>query len=160
MARHLALAQYIGGQLKFRPALLAAAMFTRSTPDDLPKTASAQRSKPAPTVAAVARSHQVVDAVVDAFYADAGPYLRGKLVVVVDGRRGGPAAEPELLDVERTYLMQRLHQRGAIVQDMEPRYAEHAASSPRSLSVGPYDGHLNAIGVRLAMTAAAEALSR
>ena len=39
-------------------------------------------------------------------------------------------------------------------------YLAHARSSPLSLEVGPYDRHLNGLGVQLATGAAAAALDR
>lgn len=157
VARHSALAQYLGSQLKFRPAALVEAMFTRTPPEDL-RQPDARRAAAAPDPKRVAQARRMVDAVVEAFYASAGPHLHGRLVVLVDGRRDGPPSEPELIDLERAHLVARLREGGAIVHDLEPRYAAHAATSPRSLDVGPYDGHLNRLGVRLAMTAAVESL--
>ena len=47
---------------------------------------------------------------------------------------------------------------GAIVIDTEPLFRAQLARSPLKLDVGPYDGHLNALGVRIVMQAAADAL--
>lgn len=156
LLRHSALAQYLVGQLRVRPQALLQAMLTRSAPEEPAAAAPLQARAPAP--AQVARAEAVVDAVVAQFFATARPYLHGRLVVLVDGRRSGPPAQPELIDLERRRLIERLRAGGAIVHDLEPVYAAHAAVSRRSLDVGPYDGHLNALGVRLAMARAASSL--
>lgn len=96
---------------------------------------------------------------VDEFFADVRPYLTGRLVVVVDGRRNGPPTVLEESDLERIHLIRRLRERGAVVHDLEPRFAAHARTSSRRLEVGPHDGHLNAVGVRLAMIEAAASLT-
>ncbi|GAB1388619.1 MAG: hypothetical protein AMXMBFR78_03270 [Rubrivivax sp.] len=57
-------------------------------------------------------------------------------------------------------MRRRLREDGAQVIDLEPVYAAHAARSPRRLDVGPYDGHLNALGVRIAMGEVARALAK
>ena len=157
VARHSALAQYMMSQLRFKPAALVKAVFTRSTPESM-QSASSSSLPSAPDTAQVIATHKMVDAVVDEFFANVADFPLRRLVVVLDGRRSGPAKHPELVDEERAYLIRRLREHGAIVHDMEPRYAEHASTSSRSLDVGPYDAHLNALGVRLVMTAAATSL--
>lgn len=158
IARHSALAQYIGGQLKFRPQALRDATFTRSTPEDQRDAAASGPTRVAPSADAIARAKRSVDVVVDAFLSDARPYLGGRLIIIVDGLRDGPSAVPDLIDIERARMIDRLRSGGAIVHDMQPVYAEHARSSRRHLEVGPYDGHLNKFGVRLAMQEAARLL--
>lgn len=157
IARHSALAQYMMSQLRFKPSVLAKAVFTRTTPESL-HDATSSSLPPAPDPDQIIATHRMVDAVVDAFFASVSAFPLRRLVVVVDGRRGGPAKQPQLIDEERAHLIRRLREYGAIVQDMEPRYAEHASMSSRSLDVGPFDAHLNALGVRLVMTASATSL--
>ena len=48
---------------------------------------------------------------------------------------------------------------GIRVVDMAPIYARYLRQSPRSLEVGPYDGHLNALGLSLVAQATAQALA-
>ncbi|MBI3154386.1 MAG: hypothetical protein HYZ20_03160 [Burkholderiales bacterium] len=160
LSRHSALAQYLVSQLKLRPARLLDAIFSRSTPEAGRADRPSGPAGPRVDEAQLARVQRMAEAVVDAFYEAASPHLAGRLVILVDGRRDGPAARPELIDLERAHLIERLRQRGAIVHDMEPVYAGHAGVSRRSLDVGPYDGHLNRLGVALAMRAAAESLQR
>lgn len=158
VARQSALAQYLGSQLKVRPGQLVQALFTRTPPAHPPRPGSPGFVPTIPSAEQVAQAQASVDAVVDAFFADAGPFLKGRLVIVVDGRRTGPAKVLELVDFERTRLIERLRAGGAIVHDLEQLYGAYRARSPRSLDVGPYDEHLNPLGVRIAMGAAAESL--
>lgn len=157
-ARHSALAQYLMGQLKLQPGTILQAAFRRATPESA--AATVRQTEERPSAAQVARQRQVVDAVTAAFFEAARPHLAGRLVVLVDGRRGGPPAKPTLVDSERAHLIERLRAGGAEVIDLEPAYAAHWAASRRSLDVGPYDGHLNRLGVGIAMQAAAEVLAR
>jgi len=151
-ARHSAVAQYLFGQLKLQPLALLRSMFVRAVPEE----PAARAAAPAAPATLDERSRALVDAAVDRFFADAGPYLRGRLIFVVDGRREGPAAEPDAEDLQRRHLIGRLAARGAAVMDLEPVYAAHARGSARRLDVGPYDGHLNALGVALAMQPVAD----
>ncbi|HNU12264.1 MAG TPA: hypothetical protein PKJ45_13035 [Rubrivivax sp.] len=155
LLRHSALAQYLVGQIRFDARALLRAMFTRATPSE----ADAGGRQASPTPAELAAMKRMVDAVVAAFFANARPYLHGDLIVAVDGRRSRRGGPPELIDAERSHLMQRLREGGAEVIDLETAYAAHAARSQRRLDVGPYDGHLNALGVRIAMGEVARALA-
>lgn len=160
IARHSALAQYFGGQIKLRPALLISAMFTRATPEAAEKVVGAA-TPGEPKASEVAQAHRMVDAVVDAFFEDALPHLRGRLVVVVDaGRTESRGRAPDLIAVERARMIDRLATGGALVVDLAPVFAHQMRRSERSLVVGPYDGHMNALAVQLAMAAAAERLAR
>ena len=152
VARHSALAQYLAGQLKFRGDAFLAALLTRSTPEE-PADASAGATPAArgPSPEAVRQARRVVDAVLDRFFEDAGPYLRGKTVFVVDGRRDGDLRDAAEDLFQRPYLIERLRARDVEVVDLEPIYAGHVARSPLSLEVGPYDRHLNGLGVGLVM---------
>jgi hypothetical protein len=137
-------------------------MFTRATPDAAAGAAAEKGVNAAPTAEEIAARQRMVRAVVDAFFSDAAPYLNGnggRLIVVVDGGREGPLPQQDLLTHERTALIEALRAGGAIVHDLMPVFAAHWRTSARSLSVGPYDGHFNAIGVRLAMTRAAASLN-
>jgi hypothetical protein len=148
-ARHSALAQYFLGQLKLQPAELRRALFTRVTPAE-PTTRVDGKATPA-SGALAPHARAMIDAVVDRFFIDASPYLQGRLLFVIDGRRSGSVAAPTSDDLERAHLIAQLRSRGADVIDLEPAYAQHAATSRRSLEVGPYDAHLNAQGVQLVM---------
>lgn len=150
-ARHSALAQYVFGQLKVDARRLARATFTRATPETTTTSkAPPGRQDRAEPKALSPRSRQVVDAVVGQFLLQIEPYRNGRLLVVVDGRRGGPSlSNGDPMDLERQYLIRKLRQGGIEVLDLEPIYARHWAKSRLSLEVGPYDRHLNALGVSL-----------
>nr|WP_145552474.1 hypothetical protein [Variovorax boronicumulans] len=154
--RHSALAQYLKSQLRFRPAALAEAMFTRATPE--PAAARTHGATAPPTAQEAAHTRAMVDAVVENFFSTLAPVSMRHLVFVVDGGRGGAHQHDGLVGLERAHLIARLRERGALVQDMAPVYAAHAARSQRSLAVGPHDDHLNPLGVQLAMQEAAAAL--
>lgn len=161
IARHSALAQYLVGQVRVRPRALWQTMITRIPPGA--KAQAAGRPAPEATVEPVdpkdlAQRRQIVDRVVDRFFEVVAALGMRRLVVLVDGRRDGPPVEPGLADLDRAHLMARLREGGATVVDLEPVFASHKANSSRSLVVGPYDGHLNAVGVTLAMSAAAAVL--
>jgi hypothetical protein len=161
IARHSALAQYFFGQLKLSPAQLVAAVWTRQTPEEPAKDdAGAAVRVTAVPLRASKGSRELVDAVVARFFGDVQAYLGGRFLFVVDGRRDGPAAVADAKDLERKYLIERLRSHGVEVVDLEPIYAEHAARSRLSLEVGPYDRHLNGLGVRMVMTQVAEWLRR
>lgn len=152
MLRHSALAQYFAGQLKFRPRAFVTAVLTRNAPE-VPGIAPAARDSTArgPSEAAVHRERRIIDEVLRRFSAQAGPYLVGRTIVVVDGNRAGAAGDPQSTLFQRAYLLERLRGLGYEVVDLEPVFASHAARSPLSLEVGPYDRHLNALGVAVAM---------
>ncbi|PZP96688.1 MAG: hypothetical protein DI587_19650 [Variovorax paradoxus] len=159
LARHSALAQYLMSQLRFKPATVVKAMFTRKPPEE----AGAGAGKVAPTAPdpeQLARAQAMVDAVVQQFFATVPRAQIRQLVFLVDGRRTSQAAPRTLAELERAHLILRLREQGATVHDLEPLYAAHAARSQRSLAVGPYDGHLNPMGLHLAMAAAAQSLAR
>jgi hypothetical protein len=157
LARHSALAQYVFAQLKVDPNRLVDATFTRITPEATAKsTAADNRRSIAGTRTLPARSRRAVDAVVGQFLREIAPHRNGRLLIVVDGRRGARAAAgPDPLQLERQYLLAKLREAGLEVLDLEPLYARHAADSRLSLEVGPYDRHLNALGVRLVVGAIA-----
>lgn len=152
LARHSALAQYLFGQLKLQPVALLSSMFVRAVPEEPAERVAA----PNAPETLDDRGRALVDAAVELFFADAGPYLRGRLLFVIDGRREGPSSAPQAEDLQRRFLMDRLAAHGVAVIDLEPVYAAHARQSARRLEVGPYDGHLNALGVALAMRQVAD----
>jgi len=153
--RHSALAQYVFGQLKFNPQRLWQQAF--------PPPHSEVKSAPASTIAAgkantVAEIAPFVDVVTAAFFERIKPYATGKLVIVLDSDRGALFAGQLKPDPSRTRFIELAHAAGAIVVDTEPLFQAHFARSPLKLDVGPYDGHLNVLGVKLITQAAAKAL--
>jgi len=146
-ARHSALAQYVFGQLKFNPGKALAA-FNSKAPS------SGQRQMPDD-----ARMQAVTDAVLNEFFAQIQGVVQGRIVFIIDGDRGTPPAHATAVVHARDYLLQQLRKRGAEVVDLNPVYAAHNATSRLSPEIGPYDRHLNALGVGLAMQAAASQLA-
>ena len=87
------------------------------------------------------------------------PYVKGRLVFVFDGRRSPGVPLPQAgLDLECARFMKLARERGHAVVDAEDPLFAHAGQSKCLLEVGPYDRHLNALGVDLLMRAAAEPL--
>jgi len=144
--RHSALAQYVFSQLEFDP--LRALRQWRS-PSDIKGVATRTPAGPA---------LPMVEAVTSAFFERVAPYVQGGLVIVVDGRRAGPPDVPTATELERHRFIELARAAGARVLDAELLYASHAAASRLSLDVGPHDQHLNPLGVKLVMAAAAGAL--
>ncbi len=154
LLRHSALAQYVYAQLKVDAALLWKRAFTRSVPQQSDSEAPAQLSLPTGEFTSAS-----TNAVVDAFLAhldELGGDIR--VLFVVDGRRSKLTQMEPTLANERRRLIERLRAAGKIVVDAEPLYAAHEAVSPLALSVGPYDGHLNALGVAIVTKAMAAEL--
>lgn len=162
VVRNSALAQYLFSQLKLDRGRLARQVFALATPET--GAASAAVARATDQGANLGNMGQGADlktvaAVAAEFFARVAPFVRdGRLVIVVDGRRGGPSAKPDARDLERAEFISLARAAGARVVDTEMHYAAHAARSKRSLDVGPADGHLNGLGVQIVMTAAGQAL--
>jgi hypothetical protein len=162
LVRHSALAQYVFSQLKVDPNRLwrqALASSVPPAPHEAPKATPASAPKlPPPAIRA-----EMVEAVTQHLFDRVAPYPVDQLVFVVDGRRSKDAlsapreAASEVLR-ERDRFIELARARGAIVVDAEEVYRSHWAVSSRSLEVGPYDAHLNRLGIDLLMRAAAKAL--
>lgn len=158
--RHSALAQYVFGQLKADPARLwRQAIAHAAPPVHASPVVNASTRRPS---ALDETRRAAVQAVTDAFFDRVQPHLRGRLVLVVDGRRSpdpaGAAGEAAEIQLERAEFMRLARARGFTVVDAEASYRAHWSRSTLSLVVGPYDTHLNRLGVRLLMNAAAQVL--
>lgn len=150
--RQSALAQYVVSQLKLDPQRLLVQMFKRQTPEST--TQAPQRAGPGP-----GPDLTVVDAVAQAFFQRAMPHVGGRLVLLLDCDRAAlQRGEQPAPDAERQRFIALARAAGAIVVDSEPLFRDHFAHSRVSLDVGPYDGHLNALGHQLLAQAAAKAL--
>jgi hypothetical protein len=168
LLRHFALAHYLNGQLKLDLPSLLRRVLTTAPPPTSEHTPMQARTVEGAAPVGVVRADDVkreamVSAVADAFFARVEPYISGHLVIVVDGRRtqeglADAAVARTPLMLERAQFMRIARSRGAVVIDAEPLYLAHLKQSVLSLSVGPYDAHLNPIGVRLLMRAVAEQL--
>lgn len=144
--RHSALAQYLFGQLKFSPQKLLTQAFPSAQKPTSPETPEAEKVPP------------FVDAVTTGFFNRIKTQVAGKLVIVIDSDRRALAQGQIKPDPARARFIELARAAGAIVVDTQPLFQAHFAQSPLHLEVGPYDGHLNALGVRLVTQAAAKAL--
>jgi len=152
--RHFALAQYVFGQLKFSPQRLWQQAFP---PPPSPAPVIATIGTVAPVFQVVPEFVEVVSA---AFFDRIKPFVKGKLVIVVDSDRRALAAGQVAPDAARGRFLELACAAGVIVVDTTPLFEAHFAKSTLKLDVGPYDGHLNALGVQLVMQAAAKALTQ
>ncbi len=150
LARHSALAQYVFSQLKFNPGRLLSDMRRAFSP----APAVVEGATPPDTKAMQA----MVDAVLAEFFRQVAPHARGRLLFIVDGHRAAPPPQPTALDLERQYLVAALRAAGAEVLDLETVFKAHRKQSKLSPEVGPYDHHLNPLGVGLVMQAVATRL--
>lgn len=163
--RHSALAQYVFGQLKLEPSRLLTQAFAAANPEQIASASAVAE----PSVAAsetpeqIAARERMVHAVSDAFFARIEPLKLNRLVIVASGRRSAgalQAGDASLTPIhrERIAFQQLAAERGAVVIDTEALYRQHWERSSLSLAVGPYDAHLNPLGVGLLMQAAAKAV--
>lgn len=152
--RQSALAQYVFGQLKFSPQRLWQQAFP---PPHSTVQVNTTGSHVAPALQVVPT---FVDVVSDQFFERIKPYVKGKLVIVVDSDRRALAEGRLTLDPARDRFMELARTAGASVVDTEPLFKTHFTKSVLKLEVGPYDAHLNALGVQLVTQAAADALAK
>lgn len=157
--RHSALAQYLFGQLKldterlWRQALAQARPVTppapvNRVPSAIPRKTASDAVSPA------------ADAVTATFFNRVRKHVQGKLVIVVDGDRKAIYRGQPTADSERARFIDLARAAGAVVVDADPLFRAQLASSPLKLDVGPYDAHLNSLGVAVVVRAAADALHR
>jgi hypothetical protein len=162
LMRHSALAQYVFSQLKVDMSRLWRQALASSTPP-APHDGPAARSDGFASAANVPIRKEMVQAVADRFFERVDAVAGGRLVLVLDGRRSPQAltspreASSEILR-ERDLFMEIARERGVLVVDAETLYRAHWARSSRSLDVGPYDRHLNRLGIELLMGAVAKVL--
>jgi hypothetical protein len=148
LLRHSALAQYIFGQLKFNPARVWAELQHLKAP-------AHRATSPTETATQKLRAKALAQAAVQEFLAQLQPYPIRRLMLAVDGHHDGTAPGDSAIDGERQALIEQLQAAGLEVLDLQPIYARHRAASRLSPEVGPYDHHLNALGVEMVMRAVA-----
>lgn len=154
--RHSALAQYLFGQLKFDYQKLWRQALRPSHGVELVPRGTARNGLSTPSEEVT----PFVDTVTNAFFERVKPHVTGRLVIVIDSDRGALFKGLLKPDPLRARFIQLARAAGAIVIDTEPLFQAHFARSVLKLDVGPYDGHLNALGVNLIAHAAANALSQ
>lgn len=153
--RHSALAQYVFGQLKFSPEKLWQQAFPPPHSDNKLTTAPKSDGNFSNDPQEVPK---FVDIVTATFFDRIKPYVTGRLVIVLDSDRKALAAGKLTSDPSRARFIELARAAGAVVVDTEPLFQAHFAKSRLKLDVGPYDGHLNPLGVSLVMKAAAAAV--
>ncbi|MDO9284726.1 MAG: hypothetical protein Q7U26_07495 [Aquabacterium sp.] len=153
--RHSALAQYLFSQLKIRPDRLWPTL--RGLPATLlPGQRTVVHAAPARAEPAGPDS-AILDRIGITFFERIRPYVRGRLVIVIDKPvPGRDTAGLPIADSDRFAALARAE--GATVVDMAPAYAAQALKSARSMAIGPYDGHHNALGVAVVAGTVAQAL--
>lgn len=154
LLRHSGLAQYLFSQLKFEPGRFIRQAILQSRPASGPPTGPATRhQRPAESPSVFLQAQQ--DAVTAAFRDKVRGYITGELIIVIDAHRAGLYAGDSGTDSARDDFIDKMRASGAKVVDAAPIFRDQLARSRRSLSVGPYDAHLNVLGVQLLMNAAA-----
>ncbi len=157
--REYALAQYVNSQLKFQLSRLRSREFWNSgTPSEpLPEPPIAEPSKAQSTFEV--QASPVVDAAVDVFLERLAAIPDIRVVFVIDMNREHLKRGLSVRD-EGYHVAERLSLRGFSVVYGGPLFREHQRLSPLKLEIGPYDGHLNSLGLGLLMEAAAVALKK
>lgn len=159
LLRHSALAQYLFSQIKMSPERLWRQARAQSQPVAAPAIAAGQAVAATVPAGASGQRTAAVDAVAQAFFARIEPFCLGRLVIVVDGDRSATSLPQRPTDEARMRFINLARQAGAVVIDAEPLYRAHYAASALKLEVGPYDAHLNALGLKILMQAAARAMT-
>ena len=163
--RHLALAQYLVGQLKIDPIRLvrqaSGGLATKKDTSIDGTTIVMVGGASGPTTLQT----EVVRVVSAEFFERLSKLDIHMPVFVLDGRRNPEALaqapnKPPGVMQERDAFIAIASQYGAVVVDAEPVFRTHWAHSTLSLAVSPQDGHLNPLGVDLLMHATAQSLPR
>lgn len=156
--RHSALAQYLFSQLKFSPQKLLQRAKASLQPLDAQHTSLTPGPPSTESTGTSSSATPEVDAVTNEFFARITPHLSGHLVIVMDSDRNSLYLGKVTPDPERARFIELARMTGARVIDAKPLFEAHMAQSPLKVDVGPYDGHLNALGIGLVTKAAAKAL--
>ena len=159
--RQSALAQYLVSQLKFDSQRLWRQAFGGLQQHSATKAATTPQTtaNKDPMLDTLAPA---LDAVTHAFFARVKPFVAaGQLVIAIDSDRSALYATGRIKpDPARARFIALAVAASAVVVDTEPLFRNHLAQSPLKLDVRPYDGHLNALGIKLVMQAAAAQLAR
>lgn len=155
VVRHSALAQYLFSQIKIDPRRLLRQAIEQARPEVQQVSASLHgHAEERGSVGDL----RIVDSVTAAFFQRVRPYIKGRLILLVDGdRRGDRPASPSVRQA-RERFMELARTADAQVIDAEIPFRAHYAQSSLSLDVAPSDAHLNAVGLALLGRTAAAAL--
>ena len=149
LLRSSALAQYLVSQIKLNPARLLHQIFASAVPVE--STSKHETPSTSVPVSALPANLPIpdVDAVTRAFFERVRPHVSGRLVIVVDTDRGALMHRRHIEDPRRQHFIALARAAGATVIDPEDMFRQHFEHSQLSLEIGPYDGHLNLLGVKL-----------
>lgn len=158
--RHSALAQYLVSQIRLDLKTLWANALTQAQP------AQGHDVGKRKVVSAPVLSRQVLGdderqeiERISAHFFEQVRGWPGRLVLVVDASRAGLQQGDTGSSAAREHFMALARAEGIHVVDMAPVFSQHLRESPLALEVGPYDGHLNPLGLSLVAQAAAKALA-
>jgi hypothetical protein len=157
--RHSALARYLTGQLKLDAGRLwRQALLQARAPVDAgaaqPRTpqATSNSGPQAPSAASLTVTRAFLDRIAALDIED--------LVIVLDAKRSAIYAGQSHRDADLEAFSQAMRAAGASMVDGAPLFEAHYRQHGLSFDVGPYDGHLNPLGVQLLMEAAGQAIAR
>jgi hypothetical protein len=148
MLRHSAFAQYLFSQLKLNPERLWQQAIVQSRPAVLSQQAIVATTNTVPSM-------EVLDRVASTFFDRIRGRISGNLVIVIDSDRTALYRKQPIVDPARTRFIASARAEGAKVIDTELIFGAQLQHSALKLDVGPYDGHLNRLGIAIAMGAAA-----
>lgn len=157
--RHSALAQYVLGQMRLDARVFWANALHQATPAQGHEVGQRSRKAATPlsSLPLSETERNEIDRIAELFFAqlDGMPV---RVVLVVDASRSDLRNGDTGTGAAREHFMALARAKGLTVVDMAPVFAEHLRRSPLSLEVGPYDQHLNGLGLSLVARASAEAL--
>ncbi|MDC6170511.1 hypothetical protein [Paucibacter sp. XJ19-41] len=151
--RHSALAQYLFSQLKLTPQRLWKQALEQARPPS-----EAPAVKAAPPLAPASAQLTGQNAVAHEFFRRIASLDLRRLVIVLDTDRDAIYAGRPIGNPERQVLITQAPSLSVQWVDATPLLMQDYARQGLSFDVGPYDKHLNTLGVRLLMEAAARSL--
>lgn len=154
--RHSALAQYLLGQLKIQPGRIWQQVVDQSRP--VTHSAVASTAMPTkPVHDTLAAQH----AVAEAFFERIEGLIPGKLVIIIDTDRKAiyRGVQPLTQDEARQRFIAMAEDNGAKVVDATSFFQTEFARRGLKFDVGPYDAHMNSLGVFIVMAEAAARLA-
>jgi hypothetical protein len=159
--RHSALAQYLLSQLRLDARTLWANAVHQARPAQGHEVGQRRSAPPAPlsTQPLSEAERAEIDRIASLFFAQ----LEGlpvRVVLVVDASRADLKRGDTGSGVARDHFIGLARAHGLTVVDLAPVFAEHLRRSPLALEVGPYDGHLNGLGLALVAEATQQAMVR
>ena len=154
--RQSALSQYLISQLKIDPVRFATTSMQKI--GALISVAASKASIPhiAPPLS---ESTGIVSKISNQFFEQIAAHVPGRLIIAIDtNRQKIYKPSDHAPDAERLQFIQTAKAAGAIVVDAEPIFKAHVAQSSLRLEVGPYDGHLNPMAIRMLLVQVADKL--